>query len=85
MPSVNVTIRMDSSLKKQADQLFKDLGLTLSSAVNTFVSQAVREQSIPFKIQKNVEKTDPVNRELLDVLSDKEMDLHDKAYKELAK
>ncbi len=50
MANVNVTIRMDSELKKQAETLFNDLGLNLSSAINIFIRQAVREQAIPFEI-----------------------------------
>ena len=41
---------MDENLKKQADTLFGELGLNLSTAFNIFVRQAVREQSIPFII-----------------------------------
>ena len=50
MSNVNVTIRMDENLKKQAETLFGELGLNLSTAFNIFVRQAVREQSIPFVI-----------------------------------
>ena len=50
MPNINVTIRMDKQLKAQADELFADLGMSLSSAVSIFVKQAVREQRIPFEI-----------------------------------
>lgn len=50
MTNVNVTIRMDSELKKQAETLFNDLGLNLSSAINIFIRQAIREQAIPFEI-----------------------------------
>ena len=53
MSNINVTIRMDEDLKKQADTLFNDLGFSLSTALNIFVRQAVREQSIPFVISKN--------------------------------
>lgn len=53
MSNINVTIRMDEGLKKQADTLFNELGLNLSTAFNIFVRQAVREQSIPFVISKN--------------------------------
>ncbi|MBR6779784.1 MAG: type II toxin-antitoxin system RelB/DinJ family antitoxin [Clostridia bacterium] len=58
MSNVNVTIRMDENLKKQADLLFNELGLSLSTAFNIFVRQAIREQSIPFVIanrQSNAE------------------------------
>lgn len=52
MSNINVTIRMDEDLKKQADTLFTELGLNLSTAFNVFVRQAVREQAIPFVITK---------------------------------
>ena len=34
--------------KKQADELFKNLGMNTSVALNMFLTQSVREQSIPF-------------------------------------
>lgn len=54
MKSVNVTIRVDEELKKQADSLFSDLGMNLSTAFNIFLKQSVREQGMPFVISKNV-------------------------------
>ena len=50
MANINVTIRMDEQLKAQADELFTDLGLSLSSAITMFAKQAVREQRIPFEV-----------------------------------
>lgn len=52
MSTVNVTIRMEEDLKKQADELFSDLGFSLSTAFQIFVKQALREQSIPFAITR---------------------------------
>ena len=54
MKNVNVTLRIDEELKAQADALFAELGLSLSSAFNVFLRQAVREQQIPFMISKKV-------------------------------
>ena len=54
MPTTNVTIRMDTKLKEEAEELFNDLGLNMSTALNAFVKQAVREQRIPFVISRNV-------------------------------
>ena len=54
MKTVNVTFRVDDELKKQADTLFDELGMSLSTAFNVFLRQAVREQQIPFHISKNV-------------------------------
>ena len=54
MKNVNVTLRVDEDLKKQADALFSELGLNLTTAFNIFLRQAVREQGIPFMVSKNV-------------------------------
>jgi len=49
----SLNIKIDRDLKAEADGLFNALGMTLSTAVNIFVRQAVREQAIPFQIQLN--------------------------------
>ena len=54
MKNVNVTLRVDEDLKKQADELFSELGLNLTTAFNIFLRQSVREQQIPFRVSKNV-------------------------------
>ena len=48
--TTNISIRMDSDLKAQADALFNELGMNLSTAFNIFVRQSLRERGIPFKI-----------------------------------
>lgn len=52
MPNTNINIRMDTELKAQAEQLFADLGLNMTTAVNMFVRQAIRQQGIPFPISR---------------------------------
>ena len=49
-----VSFRMDDALEKQADELFNDLGMNLTTAFTIFVKQAVREQGIPFEISREV-------------------------------
>ncbi len=44
---------MDSELKAQADALFAELGMNISTAFNIFVRQAIREGGIPFEISIN--------------------------------
>ncbi|MBR1385980.1 MAG: type II toxin-antitoxin system RelB/DinJ family antitoxin [Bacilli bacterium] len=46
--AINMSFRVDRKLKKQADELFKNLGMNTSVALNMFLTQSVREQSIPF-------------------------------------
>jgi len=52
MATTNVTIRMDNEIKKQAEELFNDLGLNLTSAINMFIRRAIAEQGIPFEVKK---------------------------------
>lgn len=84
MASVNVTIRMDANDKAQVEKLFSEFGLTLNAAFNMFAKQALREQSIPFKITKNAE-IQYMDRKTLMELSKKSDKKYHKAYEELAK
>jgi len=54
MATKKVTIKMNKKLKKQADNLFSDLGMSMTTAITAFAKQAVREQRIPFDISRNV-------------------------------
>ena len=54
MKTVNVTFRVDDELKSQADALFSELGMSLSTAFNIFLRQSVREQQLPFRVTKNI-------------------------------
>jgi len=61
MATTNVTIRMDEQLKKQAEELFSDLGLSMTSALIAFTKQAVREQRIPFNISRNLPNEETIS------------------------
>lgn len=50
MSQTNVNIRMDEGLKKEAEYLFSELGLNMTTAVNIFVRQAVKHGKIPFEL-----------------------------------
>lgn len=54
MATTNITIRIDEQLKRQAEELFSDLGFNMTTAFTTFIKQAVREQRIPFEISRNI-------------------------------
>ena len=58
MATVNTSIKIDEKTKKEAQKLFKDLGLSLSTAINIFLKQAVREKGIPFYINSLPENTE---------------------------
>lgn len=65
--TTNLSIRMDAQLKKQADLLFAELGMNMTTAINVFVRQSVRQGSIPFPI-----KLDAPNVETLAAMDDVE-------------
>ena len=46
-------MHMDSELKVQAEKLFAELGMNISTAFNIFVRQSIREGGIPFEITLN--------------------------------
>lgn len=83
MANVNVTIRMDEQLKKQAEELFSDFGLSFNAALTMFVKQAVREQRIPFEITRN--NVVIVSEETLSSTSERLLKQNKVAYEELAK
>jgi DNA-damage-inducible protein J len=49
--TTSLNIKVDRDLKAQADALFNAMGMTLTTAVNVFIRQAVQEQAIPFQIR----------------------------------
>lgn len=50
-----VNIRIDDGLKEKADFLFEELGLNMTTAINIFVRQVVRQGCIPFDITTHVD------------------------------
>ena len=56
-----IHVSIDKGLKNEAERLFDDLGLNMTTAITVFLKQAVTEQAIPFKI----EKVNPLTRRAL--------------------
>ncbi len=54
MAKVSTNISIDADVKKQAQELFAKLGMDLSTAVNIFLCQSIRSQSIPFTITAEI-------------------------------
>lgn len=50
-----INIRIDDKLKEKAEILFNELGLSMSTAFNIFVRQAVRQGGIPFEITTQID------------------------------
>ena len=60
MAKVSTSISLDADVKAKAQELFADFGLDLSTAINIFLRQSIRENSIPFPIQRDVPNADTI-------------------------
>lgn len=49
-----VSVTLDNDVKQEADYLFHELGLDLSTAINIFIRQCIRDGKIPFQISLNL-------------------------------
>ena len=65
MPTTNLNIRIDAELKKQSEEIFNELGLTMSTALTVFLRQTVRSNGIPFEMRLNTP-----NKETLAAIED---------------
>lgn len=52
MSTTNINVRVDADLKKEAETLFNDLGLNMSTAVTMFLKSAVANDGIPFDVKR---------------------------------
>ena len=80
--TTNISIRMDTKLNKEADALFAELGMNLTT-FNIFVRQSLREGGIPFAITTETGK--PVhnqpNRETIAAMREAERIAKDQSHK----
>lgn len=51
MATVPTQVRIDENLKKQASELFAQLGMDMSSAMNIFLRQCVLRGGLPFSVE----------------------------------
>ena len=59
-----MSIRLDSEVKEQAQQVFNSLGMDMTTAINIFLRQAIQYQGLPFDVRLNE------SRKLVEVLAD---------------
>lgn len=73
MATVNMSIRIDTELKKQADAMLSDMGLNMTTAMNMFLRQVVRQGRIPFEIATDIPNAETIAaiKEMDDMLSGK--------------
>ncbi len=77
MAAKSTNIKIDQEIKEQAQKLFASLGMDMTTAVNIFLRQAIKEQAIPFRIGEPVP-----NAETLEALEEvKEMKKNPEKYR----
>lgn len=52
--TTNLNIRTYKEIKEQAEQIFSELGLNMTTAINMFLRSAIRENGIPFALKLDV-------------------------------
>ncbi len=52
MATTNINVRVDSELKSQAESLFSDLGMNMSTAIIMFLKSAVNHDGLPFEVKR---------------------------------
>ncbi|WP_215508493.1 type II toxin-antitoxin system RelB/DinJ family antitoxin [Peptoniphilus sp. EMRHCC_23] len=45
------SVRMDKQVKQDSEQIFQELGMNLTTAINVFLRQAVRTGGFPFEVK----------------------------------
>ncbi|MBQ7516153.1 MAG: type II toxin-antitoxin system RelB/DinJ family antitoxin [Schwartzia sp.] len=50
MQTTNLNVRTSHEIKAQAEAVFNELGLTMTSAINLFLKATIRAHGIPFPL-----------------------------------
>ncbi len=56
MTTTNLNIKTDKEIKEQAEIIFSELGLNMTTAINMFLKTIVRENGIPFELKLDIPK-----------------------------
>lgn len=49
--NINFNVRMDSNIKKQCEELYCELGISLTTAFNIFLHESLRAGGFPFDVR----------------------------------
>ena len=50
---VQVKILVDDNIKREAEKIFDDIGISMSAAINIYLKAVVRENRIPFELSSD--------------------------------
>lgn len=65
MNTTKLNIRIDKFTKEQAEKIFNQLGLNMTTAINMFLIATIRENGIPFEL-----KLDTPNKETIEAIEE---------------
>lgn len=74
--TVMMKIEIDDKVKKDADKLFKELGLDTNTAINIFLKQSINKRAIPFRVKN--EERNFYNKNNVRILKERYDKLHSK-------
>jgi addiction module RelB/DinJ family antitoxin len=66
MTETRLSVRVDSTTKKQAEAVFSALGMNLSTGINIFLAQVARSRAIPFALELY---SDPIERRMREAVN----------------
>ena len=49
--TTNINIRTDKAIKDEAERIFNDLGMNMTTAINIFLRRTIRDKGIPFDMK----------------------------------
>jgi len=59
MTVANINIQVSSDIEAQAQDVFSSLGIDMTTAINIFLEQAIRQKSLPFSFSTELAKRTP--------------------------
>ena len=74
--TIMMKIEIDNKVKKDADKLFKELGLDTNTAINIFLKQSINKRAIPFRVKN--EEYNFYNKNNVRILKERYDKLHSK-------
>jgi DNA-damage-inducible protein J len=65
-----ISLRVDDDVKRGAEQILTDIGLSMSTAINVFLRKVAREGKIPFELTADPFFTESNMRYLESIMQD---------------
>ena len=78
--TTNLSIRMDKELKSEADQMFNEMGMNLTTAITIFVRQALREKKMPFESSLQNDKREQIRLNAINTVDKMRKDAKEKGF-----